>query len=150
MEEAVCGCVGSVPVKSHNKLIGHLLIVWLFFFLSCSFNRSIHRGRPLFSSFWRRESCWWDREWRETVLQIKRLPQSCILTTTPPTYRCFFSCFLATPKITTDTILTKCTLLFFWEEHLTQTLASLGPHATLVRSSGPQALPAAKSWHRKK
>lgn len=32
MEEAVCGCVGSVPVKSHNKLIGHLLIVWLFFF----------------------------------------------------------------------------------------------------------------------
>lgn len=34
-------------------------------------------------------------------------------------------------------LLTHCTLLFFWEEHLTQTLASLGPHATLVGSSGP-------------
>lgn len=34
-------------------------------------------------------------------------------------------------------ILTHCTLLFFWEEHLTQMLASFGPHATLVGSSGP-------------
>lgn len=31
LEGAVCGCVGSVPEKSHNKLIGHLLIG---FFLS--------------------------------------------------------------------------------------------------------------------
>lgn len=30
LEEAVCGCVGSLPAKSHNRLIGHLLIVRFF------------------------------------------------------------------------------------------------------------------------
>ena len=30
LEEAVCGCVGSVPAKSHNKLIGRLLIEHFF------------------------------------------------------------------------------------------------------------------------
>lgn len=31
LEEAVCGCVGLVPDKSHNKLIGHLLMARFFF-----------------------------------------------------------------------------------------------------------------------
>lgn len=30
LEEAACGCAGSAPEKSHNNLIGHLLIVCFF------------------------------------------------------------------------------------------------------------------------
>lgn len=73
---AVCGCVGPLPEKekkSHNKLIGHSLIVRFSPPPPLSFNRSTHRGRPLFSSFWRRGSCWWGRGWRETVLHIRSL-----------------------------------------------------------------------------
>lgn len=43
LEEAVCGCVGSVPEKSHNKLIRHLLIG--FFSLSLSLFQQVNTQR---------------------------------------------------------------------------------------------------------
>lgn len=67
--KAVCGreWVLCQKKKVMRKITGHLLIAWFF---SVCFNRSTHRGRPLFSWSWRRESCWWGIEWREMVLVL--------------------------------------------------------------------------------
>lgn len=43
LEEAVCGCAGSAPEKSHNNLIGHLLMV-CFFSLSRSTGQYTEEG----------------------------------------------------------------------------------------------------------
>lgn len=137
LEEAFCGCVGSAPEKSHNKLIGRLLIVHAFS-LSLSTGQhteeghcSAHSGEERAVGGAESEERWY---WKSNVI---------FLTSTTPIYR---SCVLFSRHKSPQTqYLPTALCCFFFGKNIEHTLASLGPHATLVRSSGPQALPAAKS-----
>lgn len=117
LEEAVCGCVGLVPDKSHNKPIGHLLMAFLPPPPSLSTGQYTEEGHCSAYSGEERAAGGAESEER----------RYCDTTSTP--YRSFV--LLSLPQITTNTIHTNGALLFFFGEgHLTQTQAHLGPHAT--------------------